>query len=86
MGVAAGVGWGEEEAAVGEEGIEGGNIEGAKAFEDVVVEEGEAEPEAVAAGAGGEGAAEEALGVDGVVKIEISYIRDCLDVIEGYGG
>ncbi len=47
-----------------EEGVGEGEVEGGEAFEDFFVAEGEAEPDAVAAGAGGEGEAADALGIE----------------------
>jgi hypothetical protein len=78
-GIGAGVGWGEEEAAVVEEGVGEGEVEGGEAFEDFAIAEGEAEPDAVAAGAGGEGQAADALGINFVTQVEIPDVRYALE-------
>src|ERR1019366_3135170 len=85
LGVGAGVGWGEEEAGVVDQGVEQGAVGGGEAFELVSRAEGDAEPEALGAGAGEEGAASKALGVDGVGEVEVADVADGLDVAEGQG-
>ena len=85
LGVGAGVGGGEEEAGVFDQGVEQGEVCGGDAFELVAGAEGEAEPEAFGAGAGEEGAAGEALGVGGVREVEVADVADGLDVVEGQG-
>jgi hypothetical protein len=82
LGVGPGVGRGEEEAGVVDQGVEEGAVGGGKAFEEVAGAEGEAEPEALATRAGEEGAAGEALGVDGVREVEFADVADQLDVVE----
>lgn len=85
-GVGARVGRGEEEAAVVEEGVGEGEVEGGEAFEGLVVAEGDAEPEAVAAGTGQEGGSTDALGVARVVEVEIPYVSYLLQVLDGEWG
>ncbi len=85
LGVGAGVGWGELEAGVVDEVIGEGDVGGGEAFEQVAGAEGEAEPEAFGAGPGEEGAAGEALGVGGVVEVEVADVADVLYVVEGKG-
>src|ERR1035437_4158265 len=81
LSVGAGVGRGEEEAGVVDEGVEQGAIGGGEAFEEVAGTDGEAEPEALAALTGEEGAAGEALGVDWVREVEVADVADELDVV-----
>lgn len=85
LGIGAGVRGGEEEAGVVEGVVEEGDVDGGEAFELVFGAEGEAEPEAFGAGAREEGAAGEALGVDGVGEVEVADVADVLDVVEGEG-
>jgi hypothetical protein len=85
LGVGAGVGWGEEEAVVVGEGVEEGAVGGGEALQKIASPEGEAEPEAFRAGTGEEGAASEALGVDGVREVEVADIANGLDVVERQG-
>lgn len=86
LGVGAWVRRGKEEAAIVEEGVGEGEIEGGEAFEGVVVAEGELEPDAVAAGAGEKGGAADALGIELVIEIEIFYISYVFEVSDGKGG
>ncbi len=58
---------------------------GARPSRMVAGAEGQAEPEAFGAGTGEEGAAGEALGVDGVVEVEVADVADVLDVVEKKG-
>ena len=88
LGVGAGVGRGEMEAGVVDEVVEEGDVDGGEAFELIGLRDGakgEAEPEAFGAGTGEEGAAGEALGVDGVVEVEVADVADVLDVVEKNG-
>jgi hypothetical protein len=85
LGVGAGVGRGEEEAGVVDQGVEEGAVGGGEAFEEVAGAEGEAEPEALAARTGEEGAAGEALGVDGVREVEVADVADGLMSLRGKG-
>jgi hypothetical protein len=85
LSVGAGVGRGEEEAGVVDEGVEQGAIGGGEAFEEVSSAEGEAEPEAFGAGAGEEDAAGETLGVDRVGEVEFANVADGFDVGERQG-
>ena len=85
LGVGAGIGRGEEESGVVEEVVEEGDVGGGEAFEEVAAAEGHAEPEAFGAGAGEEGAAGEAFGVDGVGEVEVADVADVLDVVEKKG-
>jgi hypothetical protein len=85
LGVGAGVGRGEEEAIVVGEGVDQRAVGGSEALEEVARLEGEAEPETFAAGTGEEGAAGEALGVDGVGEVEIADVAYGLDVVERQG-
>ncbi len=62
-----------------------GDVGGGEAFEEVAGAEGQAEPEAFGAGAGEEGAAGEAFGVDGVGEVEVADVADVLDVVEKKG-
>ena len=83
--VGARVGWGEEETVVVEERVGEGEVEGGEAFEEFVVLEGEAEPDAVAAGAGLEGHAADALGICLVVEVEVANVCNSLEGFEGEG-
>ena len=85
LGVRAGVGRSEEQAGVVDEGVEQGEVGGGQAFQDVPGAEGDAEPEAFAAGARQEGAAGEALGVDWIGEIEVADEVDNLDVVDRQG-
>ena len=62
-----------------------GGVDGGEAFEQVAGAEGEAEPEAFAAGLGEKGAAGEALGVGGVVEVEVADVADVLMSLRSEG-
>lgn len=79
LGVGADIGWEEEEAAVFEEVVEEGEVEGGESFQQVAADEGEAEPEAFAAGASEEGAAGEAFGIEFVGEVEVADEGDRAD-------
>jgi len=85
LGVGTGVGRGEEEAVVVGEGVEEGAVGGGEALQKIARLEGEAEPEALGAGASEKGAAGEALGVDGVGEVEVADVANGLDVAERQG-
>ncbi len=70
------------EAGIVDQIIEEGDVGGGEAFEEVTATEGHAEPKAFGAGTGEEGAAGEALGVDGVVEVELANVADVLNVVE----
>jgi hypothetical protein len=84
LGVGADVRRGELEANVVDKIVEQRGVEGSEAFEVVglfgVGAEGDAEPEAFAAGTREEGTASEALGRDGVRQVEVADVADVLDV------
>jgi hypothetical protein len=82
LGVGTSVGRGEEEAVVVGEGVEEGAVGGGEALQKIARLEGEAEPEALGAGTCEEGAAGEALGVDGVREVEIADVAYGLDIVE----
>jgi hypothetical protein len=83
--VGAGVRWREEDAAVVEEGVGKGEVEGGEAFEDFVVAKGEAKPNTVATWTGGERLPTDALGINFVSQVEIPYIRYPLEVDKRIG-
>jgi hypothetical protein len=73
------------ESGVVDEGVGEGDVDGGEAFEEIAGAEGHAKPQAFAAGFGEEGAASEALGVEGVVEVEVADVADVLDVLEEEG-
>jgi len=85
LGVGAGVGWGEEEAGVVDQGVDERAVGWGEAFKEVSGAEGEAEPEAFGTGTREEYAADEALGVDGIREVEVADVADGLDIGEGQG-
>ena len=82
LGVGAGIGRGEEEAGIVDQGIEQGAVAGRQALQQVSGAERQAEPEALSAGPGEEGAAHKALGVLGVGEVEFPDVADGFDVAE----
>ena len=73
------------EAGVVDEVVGEGDIDRSKALEEVAAAEGEAEPQPFGAGLGEEGAAGEALGVEGVAEVKVADVADVLDVAEEKG-
>jgi len=87
--VGARVGRDEKEAGVFDGVVEDGGVDGGEPLEEVGLgglgAEGEPDPEAFGTGAGEEGAAGEALGVEVVAEVEVADVADVLDVVEGDG-
>lgn len=71
------------EAEILEQARDEGQVRGGEAFEQVSASEGQAQPEALGPRAGEEGAAGEALGVDGVAEVEIADVADHFYIVQG---
>lgn len=83
LGVGASVWWDEKEAGVFQSSVEEREVGWGEALELVAGPKGQTDPEAFGAGPSEEGAAGQALGVDGVGEVEVADEADVLDVIEG---
>ena len=81
LGVRPGIGWRHVEPVEQGEFVEQGAVRGGEAFEQIgVVAEGQAYPEAVAAGPGEKGPAQEPFRVAAVAQVEVAYVADGLDL------
>jgi hypothetical protein len=82
LGVGAGVWRGKKEAVVVGEGIEEGAVRRGQTLHEIACTERETQPKALRARTGEEGAAGEALRVDGIGEVEIADVANNLDVVE----